>query len=134
MDSVELTPLKRISHPKGDIYHALKANEANFFGFGEAYFTTIHSGEIKGWKKHLRMTMNLIVPVGNVRFYLRNDESQEFSTVELGADNYQRLTVGPGIWVAFEGIGNALNLVLNIANLPHDPDEGVNVSFEVFPI
>ena len=131
MDGVELTPLKRINHPKGDLYHGLKATEQSYTGFGEAYFTTISCGNTKGWKKHLRMTMNLVVPVGQVRFYLRNEEGEAFS-VELGENNYQRLTVGPGLWMAFEGRGQELNLVLNIANIPHDPIESVSVALETF--
>lgn len=134
MGTVELTPLKRICHPKGDIYHALKAQEANFTGFGEAYFTTIKSGETKGWKKHLQMTMNLVVPVGMVRFYLHDEETRNTLSFELGEHNYQRLTVGPGMWMAFRGIGDELNLVLNLASIPHDPEESVNLPLEAFPL
>ena len=46
-----VTPLKQIFHPKGDVYHALKASDNTFVGFGEVYFTTINQGETKGWKK-----------------------------------------------------------------------------------
>lgn len=134
MGTIELTPLKQISHPKGDIYHALKVQEASFAGFGEAYFTTIKSGETKGWKKHHHMTMNLVVPVGTVRFHLHDDETQSTSCFELGESNYQRLTVGPGMWMAFSGIGDDLNLVLNLASIPHDPDECVNLPLEAFPL
>ena len=48
-DFVNISELKKITHPKGDIYHALKSSENSYQGFGEAYFTNIHSGEIKGW-------------------------------------------------------------------------------------
>ena len=40
----------------------------------------------------------------------------------LGPDNYCRLTVKPGIWIAFMGISER-NLLTNIANLEHDPNE-----------
>lgn len=133
MDGVELTPLKRIEHPKGDIYHAIKAIEKSYTGFGEAYFTTIHFQQTKGWKKHQRMTMNLVVPVGKVRFYLRND-SGEAMLYDLGVDNYQRLTVSPGIWMAIHGLGEDLNLVLNVADIPHEPTEAVNVDLETYPL
>lgn len=133
MDGVELTQLKRIEHPKGDIFHALKVTEKSYTGFGEAYFTTIRFQDIKGWKKHLRMTMNLIVPVGAVRFYLRNDNG-DIIFFDLGENNYQRLTVGPGLWMAFCGLGDGLNLVLNIADISHDPSESVNMDLETFPL
>ena len=69
MEGVTLTPLRQIHHSKGDVFHALKNTESSFSEFGEAYFTTVHAGETKGWKKHTRMRMNLIVPVGSVRFF-----------------------------------------------------------------
>ena len=49
----------------------------------------VKSGSIKGWKKHLEMTMNLIVPLGMVRFVflimkiksiVRTDRSNELFT------------------------------------------------------
>ena len=43
--------------------------------------------------------------------------------VTLSHSNYKRLTIPPGLWVAFEGIGMNLNLLLNIADLEHDPQE-----------
>lgn len=131
---VFVTPLKRVANPKGDIYHALKKSDNGFAGFGEAYFSTIHANAIKGWKKHTLMTMNLVVPVGDVEFYLHEESSGCTYVVHLGEDNYQRLTVAPGLWMAFKGLADGLNLVLNIANITHDPDEAVNVALETFPI
>lgn len=126
------TPLKRIHHPKGDIYHALKASDAGFAGFGEAYFTTVHHGQAKGWKKHTRMQMNLVVVVGAVHFHVYDERSKETTRFVVGEDNYVRLTVPPGFWVAFEGMGSALNLVCNIASIAHDPEEALNLPLESF--
>lgn len=128
IEGVQLTPLKNISHPKGDVFHGMKKSDSGFNGFGEAYFSTIHSGDIKPWKKHLRMTLNLIVPVGKIRFVLHDDRAVSSTqgqtmAVELGPENYQRLTVPPGVWLAFEGLGEKLNLLLNIADLEHDSEE-----------
>ncbi len=128
MEGVLLTPLKQIYHPKGDVFHGLKKSDPGFSDFGEAYFSSVHSGDIKPWKKHIRMTLNLIVPVGKIRFVMYDDRSdsptkgQTFA-VEIGSDNYQRLTVSPGIWMAFEGLDDGLNLLLNLADMEHDPDE-----------
>jgi dTDP-4-dehydrorhamnose 3,5-epimerase len=128
MEGVILTPLKQIYHPKGDVLHGMKKSDPGFSGFGEAYFSTIHVREVKPWKKHFRMTLNLVVPVGRIRFVLHDDrpESDSFGitlAVEIGPDNYQRLTVPPGVWMAFEGLGEGLNLLLNMANMEHDPEE-----------
>lgn len=128
IDGVLLTPLKQIFNPKGDVWHAMKSNDTGFDGFGEAYFSTIYYGDIKPWKKHIRMTLNFIVPVGKIRIVIFDDRSESktwghFFDVTLSQDNYQRLTIPAGLWVAFSGIGENLNLLLNIANLEHDPTE-----------
>lgn len=137
INGVILTPLKQIYHPKGDVFHGMKKSDSGFSGFGEAYFSTIHAGDVKPWKKHLRMTLNLVVPVGKIRFVVyddRNGSSTQGQTmsVELGPDNYQRLTLPPGVFMAFEGIGEGLNLLLNVADLEHDPDEVERVDLDRF--
>ena len=129
-----VTPLRRIPNPKGDVYHGLKASEDSFKGFGEAYFSTVLPGVTKGWKRHNLMTLNLVVPVGTIEFHLRSNDGQLADRVRLGDERYARLTVPPGVWMAFSGIGDSLNLLLNVASIPHDPDEAVNVPLEHFPL
>jgi dTDP-4-dehydrorhamnose 3,5-epimerase len=130
---VIVTPLQVIQNAKGNILHALKANESSFVGFGEAYFSTIQHKEVKGWKKHTEMTLNIVVPVGSIRFKLIDGREQsttykETMEVILSIDNYQRLTVPPGIWMGFEGIGTSTNMLLNLASIPHDPTEAIAVA------
>ena len=128
IEGLILTPLKRIYHPKGDVFHGLKKSDAEFSSFGEVYFSTINDGEIKGWNKHKMMTLNLVVPFGEVTFVIYDDREKssskgEFFKVTLSQTNYQRLTVPPGLWLAFRGNGNSTNLILNIANIEHDSNE-----------
>ena len=127
MDGVILTPLKQIHNPKGDVFHAMKKSDMGFDGFGEAYFSTIHQGDIKGWKKHTKMTLNLVVPIGEIEFIVYNEK--EFFTVKLSSNNYQRLTVKSGLWMAFRGIGES-NMLLNLASLEHDPNEAINIALD----
>jgi len=131
LEGVSLTPLNKIPNEKGDIFHALKSTDETFISFGEAYFSNVNYGAIKGWKKHTRMVLKLVVPVGQIKFVLYDD--REFSTtfkqfwdVEIGEANYQRLSVPPGIFMSFQGIGLYRNMLLNIASIPHDPTESVN--------
>ena len=128
LDGVIITPLKIISVPGGDVLHAMKNNDSGFDGFGEAYFSTIKSGVIKAWKRHHQMTLNLVVPVGAVKFVLYDERDSssskgEFSEVVISKDNYVRLTVPPGLWMGFKCVGNIDGLLLNIANIPHAADE-----------
>ena len=126
MDGVTLTPLKQILNPKGDIFHAMKCSDNGFDGFGEAYFSTINKNDIKGWKKHNLMTLNLIVPLGEITFIIFNEKTNEFFETRLSQNNYQRLTVSPGLWMAFKGLGDC-NMLLNLASIEHDPNESINI-------
>lgn len=126
MDGVILTPLKQVYHPKGSIFHAMKQSDLGYCGFGEAYFSTINKSNIKGWKKHTKMTLNLIVPIGEIQFVIFDENNSSFFSTKLSLDNYQRLTVKPGLWMAFRGLQEN-NLLLNLGSIEHDPDESVNV-------
>ena len=125
MDGVILTSLKQIEHPNGDICHAMKRSDIEFSGFGEAYFSIIKKGDIKGWKKHTEMVLNLIVPVGEIKFVIYNENTNDFFSIQLSRSNYQRLTIKPNLWLAFKGI-NDENMLLNIASIEHNPNESIS--------
>jgi len=125
MDGIILTPLKQIHNLKGDIFHAMKKSDIGYDGYGEAYFSTIKTGDIKGWKKHTKMTLNLVVPLGEVEFVVYNENNKEFFNVVLSQNNYQRLTIKPGLWLSFRGI-DQYNMLLNLANIEHDSHEAIN--------
>jgi len=129
MDGITLTPLKKIQHPKGDVFHAMKVSDNGFFGFGEAYLSTINKSDIKGWKKHTEMTLNLVVVIGEVEFVAHN--GIDFFSVKISKGNYQRLTVKPGLWLAFRGLSSE-NILLNLANIEHNPDESQSVNLDFF--
>lgn len=134
IDGVIVTPEKIISTPNGDIYHAMKDCSNGYCGYGEAYFSFVNRGAIKAWKKHLRMTLNLVVPVGSIKFvmYDARDNSttkDNIYEVVLNRENYCRLTIPPGVWNGFQGLDD-INMLLNVANIPHDPAEGERLDVE----
>ena len=103
----------------------MKRSDIEFSGFGEAYFSTIKKGDIKGWKKHTEMVLNLIVPVGEIKFVIYNENTNDFFSIQLSRSNYQRLTIKPNLWLAFKGI-NDENMLLNIASIEHNPNESIS--------
>ena len=40
---------------------------------------------------------------------------------------YRRITIPPGIWMAFVGIDEGKSILLNVADIPHNPTEQVNI-------
>ena len=128
MKGVTLTPLRQIETPGGAVYHGLRSTDAGYAGFGEAYFSCVAKGSIKGWKRHRLMVMNLVVAIGRVRFVV-NDETAappaNYGSFDLSADRagYARLTVAPGLWLAFTGLDEGTNMILNLASILHDPEE-----------
>jgi dTDP-4-dehydrorhamnose 3,5-epimerase len=127
IEGITLTPLKQIYHPKGDIFHGMKKSDDGFCDFGEAYFSTINRNDIKGWKKHTKMTLNIVVATGEIEFVVYNEETDKFFDIKLSQKNYQRLTIKPGLWVAFRGCDEN-NMLLNLASIEHDPSEAVNIN------
>ena len=128
IEGVFLTPLKVIEVQGGNVLHALKDDDVGYSGFGEAYFSSIESGAVKAWKRHHRMTLNLVVPIGSIRFVIydpRVDSKSygKFSEVVLSKKNYCRLTVPPLLWMGFQGVDLNESVLLNIANIVHSPDE-----------
>ena len=128
ISGVQLKQLKIITEKNGSVFHGLKNSENSFLNFGEAYFSTVNYNSIKGWKKHLKMNLNLIVPNGEILFVLYDDRKNSptfdmFNEYKLSIKNYARLTIPSKIWVAFKGIGKEKNLLLNIADIEHDKNE-----------
>ena len=128
IDGIIITPLKKITHPRGDLFHIIKKSSAGYIDFGEAYISTIIKNEIKGWKKHRHMTLNLVVPAGEIRIVIfdrRNSSATKgkFQEIVLSKENYLRLTIPPQLWVAFQGVSDNTNMLFNIADIEHDPSE-----------
>jgi dTDP-4-dehydrorhamnose 3,5-epimerase len=123
---VIITPLNIINTFGGSVMHGMKESDAGYSNFGEAYFSEINSNAIKAWKRHKEMTLNLVVPVGKIRFVLFDDReelSNKFQEIIISRNNYCRLTVPPMVWMGFQGISDNKSILLNIANIKHNPLE-----------
>ncbi len=123
LNDIIFSPLKIIDTAGGNVRHIIKSSQKNFKGFGEAYFSDINPGSVKAWKCHNKMHMNLVVPVGCVKFVFYEDNSSTFLEKEIGVNDYSLISVPPGIWFGFMGMGSSTNVILNIANIIHDPEE-----------
>ena len=126
IDDVIITPLEVIETFGGNVMHAMKKTDLGYADFGEAYFSEIEKNTVKAWKRHREMTLNLIVPLGKIKFVLFDDRkgsNNRFQEVIISKENYCRLTVPPMIWVGFKGLSSFKSILLNIASIPHNPKE-----------
>lgn len=130
IEGVSLHPLKQILVPKGDLWHAFKVSDEGFVGFGEAYLTQIEPHQVKGWKRHNRYVLNIVVIVGAVKFVIYDDRDGSktkgnFMEVVLSpTDNYQRLTVAHGLWMAFAGASESqTSILMDLIPELHSPEE-----------
>tara|TARA_B100001250_G_C19656394_1_gene725061 strand:+ start:152 stop:586 length:435 start_codon:yes stop_codon:yes gene_type:complete len=130
INGIILSQLEIIKVDLGDIYHAMKRSDNGFSGFGEAYFSTIKTNAVKAWKKHEQMTLNIVVPVGEIKFVMYDERKNsstygEYQEVILSESNYKRLTIPPNLWLGFQGVSKSTSLLLNIASIEHSTDESI---------
>src|SRR5262245_56751236 len=125
---VRVAPLKQLPDERGTISHMLRCDSPNFSKFGEIYFSTVYPGVIKGVHLHREMVLNYAVPVGQIKLVLFDEREDsptrgEINELFVGESNYCLVTVPPGVWNGFKGVGDKMALVANCATIPHSPDE-----------
>ena len=132
IDGVAVRPLRQIIDDRGKVMHMLRRDDRHFSEFGEIYFSVVHPNVIKGWHLHKRMTINYAVVQGLIKLVLYDPRPEsptcrEVMEVYIGPENYHLVTVPPGVWNGFQGIGPQDAIVANCATIPHDPDEIVRL-------
>tara|TARA_Y100000590_G_scaffold469854_1_gene660169 strand:+ start:2317 stop:2742 length:426 start_codon:yes stop_codon:yes gene_type:complete len=122
-NKVKIYPLKKVKTKGGDIFKIIDKNSKGFIGFSETYFSWINYGKIKAWKYHTKMTMNLVVPLGKVKFLFFDPKTKKFLKIIIGKNNYKRIRVKPGLWFGFKGMSKPKSLILNFSNYKFNKKE-----------
>ena len=122
-NKVKIYPLKKVKTKGGDIIKIIDKNSKGFIGFSETYFSWINYGKIKAWKYHTKMTMNLVVPLGKVKFLFFDPKTKKFLKIIIGKNNYKRIRVKPGLWFGFKGMSKKESTILNLTNFQHSSRE-----------
>ena len=133
IQGILFSPVKKINHENGDLFHIIRNFDEGYNGFGEAYISTIKYNKIKAWKRHFQMTANMVVPHGRVKMIIFDDRPQSitkgiFNEFILSNDNYFRLTIPPNLLYGFMGLDRNVNMIINVANISHNPKEQINYS------
>jgi dTDP-4-dehydrorhamnose 3,5-epimerase len=132
-----IAPLSRIHHELGDVLHIMRSSSNESLDIMEIYASSVLCNKRKGWKRHLRLTLNLVVIEGAIDFSFVDDRVNKHNPTALTfhadpLDNHSRITVPPLVWVAFEGL-KASNILVNCIAEPHDPLEQENIPLDSFP-
>lgn len=133
IQGVLLSPVKKVNHEKGDIFHIMRSFDEGYNGFGEVYISNIKFHQIKAWKRHLKMTSNMVVPIGAVKIVIFDDRPDSetkgiFNEFILSINDYSRLTIPPNVLYGFTGLEDGANMIINVADISHDPKEQINYS------
>ncbi len=128
IEGIKITPLKQIFDERGKVMHMLRCDSSQFSKFGEIYFSCTYPNAIKAWHLHKEMTLNYAVIFGSIKFVLYDDRDDsktqgELQELFISPENYQLVTVPPGIWNGFKGIGTETSIVANCSTEPHSPEE-----------
>jgi dTDP-4-dehydrorhamnose 3,5-epimerase len=137
IESVFVTPLPRIKAKEGDVLRAIRFEDVGYLGFGEVYFSMLNRGATKAWKLHKEMTMNIVVPYGDVLIVTIDGRDSsptlnEQKAFRLSPTLYYRLTVPPMFWVGFKSLGASESIIMNFSNFIHSEDEVVRKDLASF--
>lgn len=128
IDGIAVVPLPQFHDERGAVYQMIRATDPHFVQFGEIYFSIVHPGMVKAWKRHRTATVNYACVYGCVKLVLYDDRRESRTAgvtreVILGPETYHLVVVPPGVWNGFMGLGEPLSILANCASEPYDPSE-----------
>jgi dTDP-4-dehydrorhamnose 3,5-epimerase len=135
IEGVIVQPLRQISDSRGSVLQMMRSDSELFKQFGEIYFSEIHSGVIKAWKKHKKQTQNLTVPINKIWLVIYDSRPDsktqgQIKEYELGRPNhYKMLQIPPMLWYGFQTLGDQTALIANCPDQPHDPGDTESLPF-----
>ena len=124
LNRIKVLRPKIIKSKEGNIMHFLRKKEVDKnWKFGEAYFSKVKFKKIKAWKFHKKITLNLAVLVGKVKFVFYSPYKNSYKIISIGEKNYSRLVVPPKIWFGFQGVDKKESIIISLTNFPHSKKE-----------
>ncbi len=128
---VKTKNLRVIPDERGWLMEILRSDDEIFQQFGQVYITTAYPGVVKGWHYHKKQTDNFTCVCGMMKVALydaRDDSSTKGTIMEffVGEKNPLLISVPPGVYHGFKGIGTDTAYFLSVPTLPYnyqEPDE-----------
>ena len=127
VSGVLIQSLNQIEDNRGSVLHMIRNDGVLFEKFGEVYFSEIHPGKVKAWKRQKKQTQNLAVPIGVIQLVIYDDRQKsstrgnlaEFTVGRPG--HYSLIHIPPMLWYGFQSLNKQTSLIANCANRPHNP-------------
>jgi len=128
---VRLKKLLVIPDERGWLMEILRCDDEIFEKFGQVYLTTAYPGVVKAWHYHKKQTDNFTCLRGMMKvvLYDARKESptyQDLMEIFIGEKNPVLISVPPGVYHGFKGIGMDTAYFLSVPTLPYnykEPDE-----------
>ena len=123
IDGVTVRPLRRFRDARGSVLKMQESTDPEFKGFGEVYFSTVHPGVVKAWRRSPAWR-NYRVVRGAIRLVLadRRDGSPTRGAVheiEMDDDHDVLVQIPPGVWSGFVGLGDCEAIVCDLTDRPN---------------
>jgi dTDP-4-dehydrorhamnose 3,5-epimerase len=133
LDIEGVTIKKLLLNPdeRGWLMEILRCDDPLFQKFGQVYLATAYSSVVKAWHYHKKQTDNFTCVHGMMKVVL-SDARKESPTYKVlmelfvGEKNPAPISVPPGVYHRFKGIGTDTAYFLSIPTLPYnykEPDE-----------
>lgn len=129
MSDIKIKKLSIIGNNKGDVLKGFLKSENRDIDIKEVYFSEINPNEIKAWKKHKKMTSNLIAVKGEIKIVIQKKD-KSFITEIISKKNYKMVSIPPNFWFGFKCTGSEVGMLVNISNEEHDDLESDQLDIE----
>ena len=131
IEGVKTKNLRVIPDERGWIMEILRSDDDIYQQFGQVYITTAYPGVVKGWHYHKKQTDNFTCVSGMMKVALydaREDSDTKGNIMEffIGEKNPILISVPPGVYHGFKGVGTQTAFFLSVPTLPYnyqEPDE-----------
>lgn len=131
IEGVVIEKVEAKADERGRLVELFRSDSPHAPGFGQVHLTTVYPGVVKAWHRHRDRTDVLYCVAGTIRLGLYDDRPGTSTPGELrefflGDHGPLRVTIPPGVWFGFKGVGTREALVVVLTdrlNNPRDPDE-----------
>lgn len=131
IEGVVVKNLRVIPDERGWLMEILRCDDPQFSQFGQVYLSTAYPGVVKAWHYHKKQTDNFTCIKGMMKVALydareKSPTCRQLMELFIGEKFPALITVPPGVYHGFKGIGPDTAFFISIPTLPYsyqEPDE-----------